>query len=240
MSTCMLILLGQQNEDSEKETFLLIQPGDNTTIVSPPHSHPWTVGLVDRNSRVWSRNRSFCGGALIGPRHVITAAHCVDIFNSAEDIDVLVGEHDQRVNDGQEKIHLKQKVIIHPKFDAYRSTDYDLAILVLEKRVHNKYAKVALLPQPHEVFTKVNVTGWGSMGINPKPNHTSDVLRTVELDVIMPGDKYSEKCGKPPFNSRNRTWQDFDFETLICGVNVKDLNRKPCDGDSGGNIALKY
>merc|ERR1712038_1143565 len=37
-----------------------------------PYSLPWQVGLVSPGSK-----RTWCGGTLIGPQHVLTAAHCM-------------------------------------------------------------------------------------------------------------------------------------------------------------------
>ena len=180
---------------------------------------------------------------MIGPRHVITAAHCVELiggFFTLDDTHVLVGEHRLNVNDGQEKMYLAQTPIFHPKYDLYRSTAYDIAIIVLNKSVNHKYAEIALLPQPYQSFTKLNITGWGSTGKNPETGETawvSDVLRTVEVDVIMPQDERSEKCKQTPFNSETREWnygEGFDFRLCICGLNGKDIKRKTCEGDSGG------
>ena len=51
---------------------------------------PWQVALVLPRG---SGFRQFCGGSLIHPRWVLTAAHCVDEV-SAEEIQVLAGTHD--------------------------------------------------------------------------------------------------------------------------------------------------
>ena len=37
--------------------------------VATPYSLPWQVGLVDPG-----KNRTWCGGTLIGPNHVLTAS----------------------------------------------------------------------------------------------------------------------------------------------------------------------
>ena len=49
------------------------------------NEYPWMV-------KIWS-NYSICGGSIISPLHVLSAAHCVDLAYP-QDFSVVVGEHD--------------------------------------------------------------------------------------------------------------------------------------------------
>lgn len=54
---------------------------------SRPHQFPFLVALVltaDKGSQ------SFCGGSIIGPNHILTAAHCIE---KIQKIDVMAGVH---------------------------------------------------------------------------------------------------------------------------------------------------
>jgi secreted trypsin-like serine protease len=167
--------------------------------------------------------RIFCGGTLIGTKYAITAAHCTKYTI----MHVVVGEHDQRINDGEENITLSGPPIVHPKYGLFERPFehvYDIALLVLQKRVDNKFTKIALLPQPDENFENVDVTGWGYM----KKGERSDVLRTVKLDLITSEDVVAG-CAYTMFNITLRNG-------LLCGEDLQDISRGTCGGDSGGTI----
>ena len=168
-----------------------------------------------------------CGGTLIGTKHVITAAHCVDNDFIIEH--VVVGEHDQRMNDGEQNITVSGKPIFHPKYFVPRDRQlYDVAILVLQKRVDNKFAEVALLPQPNETFNRVDVSGWGLIG--PPSWVLSDILRTVKLDVLSAEDP---RCFRQLRTPERRY-------SLLCGEDLQDISRGTCGGDSGGTNKYSF
>ena len=55
------------------------------------NSIPWQVLIV------WKMMYAICGGTIIGPSTILTAAHCLDqngTLLNADDIVVVVGEHD--------------------------------------------------------------------------------------------------------------------------------------------------
>ena len=56
---------------------------------------PWQIGLV----RTFDLDSIFCGGTIIGPSTILTAAHCIvysvfDPIPHVNSIKVLVAEHD--------------------------------------------------------------------------------------------------------------------------------------------------
>ena len=62
------------------------------------HEYPWQVGLKEAGSE------TFCGGTIIAPCHVLTAAHCVVHFGPEDALQVALGDHDHTSVDGTEVI----------------------------------------------------------------------------------------------------------------------------------------
>lgn len=105
------------------------------------------------------RDRHFCGGSLLSPDIVMTAAHCVDDVKP-EQIEAVVG---QTVLSNKKQGHLRnvRSITLHPRYNG----DYDVAFLELAKRVYG-IAPVNLPTRGTDALirpdAKATVTGWGN------------------------------------------------------------------------------
>jgi len=89
-----------------------------------PHSFPWAVSLQ-------YKGRHDCGGVIVDPWNILTAAHCLDYSNDLGNYFVRVGAH-ERYASGQ-LIPIAQ-LLLHPNYDESRSSN-DIGIIKLARPV---------------------------------------------------------------------------------------------------------
>ena len=72
-----------------------------------PAEFPWQVGIIYTTS--YGRSGIFCGGSLIDPKWVVSAAHCFQ-REVSYDISVLLGEFDVNNQEGNEVTIVTKRV----------------------------------------------------------------------------------------------------------------------------------
>ncbi|XP_032934551.1 cathepsin G-like [Catharus ustulatus] len=147
-----------------------------------PHSRPYMAYLKIKVTNETGTYPSSCGGFLIRPDAVLSAAHCV-VEEGTVKVTVILGAHNIRVQErSQQRIRVRN-LVIHRNFD--RDGDInDIALLKLETNATiNAYVQTVTLPRHNEgvrVGTKCEVAGWGDTSFN---GSTTDVMMEVDLKV---------------------------------------------------------
>jgi secreted trypsin-like serine protease len=184
-----------------------------------PGAWPWMAALVTASEpeAYWGQ---FCGGALIRPQWVLTAAHCTE-NKTAADIHVVVGRHELSSAAG-ERIAVDQ-IINHPNYDT-RTLDVDIALLHLETPSSQTPIGVvgaveAALFSPGVLTT---VTGWGLTSANG--NDYPDALRQVSVPIVS-----NATC--------NQSYGGDITANMICAGYVHG-GQDSCSGDSGGPMMV--
>lgn len=188
---------------------------------APIGAYPWMTALVSNNALPASGQ--FCGGALIDPGWVMTAAHCVTRSTwvvPPGSVDVVVNIHRLSENNGIRRD--VQQIIVHPAWDPL-SYDYDIALLHLVEPID----AVAPLPlvQPSDDFlfapgVTARVIGWGRTSWG---GSTSDVLLQVDMPLAA-----QENC-RAAYGAAAIT------DRMLC-AGPELGGQDACQGDSGGPL----
>lgn len=156
----------------------------------------------------------FCGGSVVAPQVVVTAAHCVE-DGSAEGLSVSVGATDY---DAGTRIDVVE-VIVHPDYADHPSAD----VAVLRLAQPAPVAPIALATVADDALEAPGepavVAGWGSQTplVGQVPPLDRD-LYEVELQIVADDDF---ECATP------------DPDDQICAA---DFMEDSCQGDSGGPL----
>ncbi|MER5911185.1 serine protease [Streptomyces sp. NPDC001982] len=185
--------------------------GGSTTTTT---SYPFMMQITDA-----SQNQ-FCGGTLVTPKKVVTAAHCM-VGETTGSVRVVGGR--TYLNGTNGTVSRVSKIWINPSYTDANNGD-DVAVLTLSTSMPYTTASYVSSSQTsvYAAGTTARILGWGTTS---ESGSSSNQLRTATVPIVS-----DSGC-------RSSYGSDFVQSDMVC-AGYSSGGVDTCQGDSGGPLLI--
>ncbi|MGH6705853.1 MAG: S1 family peptidase [Sphingomicrobium sp.] len=215
---------------------LAAQPAE-PEVEEGPGAAPWQAAIYSGNT-AWTpeelaRRKPWdlahkCGGSLIAPGWVLTAAHCINAERIRNGHLVRLGT--DRIDDGSGVSYPIDRMVRHADWNKAKHL-YDIALVHFVEDGSADPANagpIEVIPlydgPPLEEGVEMVATGWGQLDETKESGYQAELTR---VDLV------TAECGDfPDLAGRTRSYQ-------LCAVSrTDDPGDDTCNGDSGGPLVI--
>ncbi|MFT5405650.1 MAG: hypothetical protein ACI9DF_004504, partial [Verrucomicrobiales bacterium] len=185
-------------------------------------TYPWMAALLNGKGKP-AGSSHFCGGSLIHPSWVMTAAHCV-LDRSANDFEVAFGLDGLNAEVVGERYSVVE-IVIHPRY-LFRngSIDGDVALLRLDRPVEDR--------EPIRLFERAVLTEMDAQAVGWDERLGGRSFTQLSLNLLT-----RLEAQKATLDAGIATGNGFYLDNIpvYSGAETKGV----CYGDSGGPLLIR-
>ncbi|KFP05174.1 Acrosin, partial [Calypte anna] len=189
-----------------------------------PGAWPWTVSIQNP----WKIGTGHvCGGSLISPRWVLSAAHCFIKARHVTFWRVVIGATRLSQLGPETQVRSIRHLLVHERYDSSSEAN-DIALLELDQPVQcSPYIQTACVPNASlrvSELTACYVSGWGATAARSRGSDVLQEARVRLIDVSLCNSSWLYRGAIHPHN-------------LCAGYLQGGIDT--CKGDSGGPLVCK-